>query len=246
MELQGLGTNLPASTLLAWEDMTADYFESYYNDNPATGVSNVVTEYDVSVISYAQSRRRKMLRVQRRVQAGSHMFQFSQSLAYEGNMDVQDVVEGPFKTDGDRADYVAFLKQDSLFASLTGVSGVFLPQPLPIEEILMQVPSPAPKPSGANGGANVDANVQTSGNDSGWDGSGNPFGDVPGPAPEREVFRENFYCHNRYVLHKPMHLFHLHQMRLANLIPHFSQWKALPVRRVRRWRFVLLCSGWAT
>lgn len=197
MELQGLEKNLPASTLLAWEDMTSDYFEGYYNDNPATGVSNVMTEYDVGVISFAQSRRRKMLRVQRRVQAGSHMFQFSQSLAYEGNMDVNDAVKGPFQTDGDRADYVAFLKQDSLFASLTGVSGVFLPQPLQIEEIRMQAPAPASKPSGVNVGVNIDANIQTTGNDSGWDGSGNPFGDVPGPAPEREVFSENFYCHNR-------------------------------------------------
>ena len=201
MELQGLEKNLPASTLLAWEDMTADYFEGYYNDNPATGVSNVVTEYDVGVISFAESRRRKMLRVQRRVQAGSHMFQFSQSLAYEGTMDIKDAVEGPFKTDGDRADYVAFLKQDPLFASLTGVSGVFLPQPLQVEEIAMQVPAPAsapaPKPSGVNVEVNIDANIPTTGNDSGWDGSGNPFGDVPGPAPEREVFSENFYCHNR-------------------------------------------------
>ena len=197
MALYGI-TQLSAAQLVAWEDITADYVESFYNDASNTGdsirdsVSDVSAQFDVTSLNLSAGRRslRAAQKESRHLNEDAYLLTYTQLTQYYTDEDVaiEKVIQHPFQSGEKRANYVSFLKEadPELFGDLTSVSAIFLPDPF----VSSQVPA-------ADSGGSSSGPAATGGG-SGYSGSGNPFGEVtPASSPGKGgVFGKNFYCHN--------------------------------------------------
>jgi hypothetical protein len=137
MAIYGLN-ELGSHHLDAWESLTKDYFEGYYNDfsdssSDATraAVTDVATVYDVTMVSLSSARRG--LRSHRRTASNvAFLLEYTQTTRYLSDSDIMigEVMLYPFSNSVKRMEYINFLQESepSLFGDLTSVSGVFLPQ----------------------------------------------------------------------------------------------------------------------
>ncbi|KAL9185661.1 hypothetical protein ACHAXT_003438, partial [Thalassiosira profunda] len=194
MALFGLD-QMSATQLVAWEDMTAEYFADFYNADSLSPVSDVATRYDVTALSQAGGARVRSLRAgtphRKLTTFAAYLLTYTQIVRYIGDVAVEEVVQRPFATEEGRAAYVAFLKTDALFANLESVSGVFLPEPF--EARVIDEGTGAGTSGGTSGGGTSDG-TSSGGTSSGGTSSINPFGDVDNSNPD--LYSSGWHCHN--------------------------------------------------
>ncbi|KAL7482139.1 hypothetical protein ACHAW6_007834 [Cyclotella cf. meneghiniana] len=186
---------LNSDHVTAWETLTEEYFERFYNEfsNPGdatrASVKDVDTFYQVTELSLSSARR--ALRSQRKLSdIQAYLIEYTQTTRYHSDLDIklQVVLQHPFSNSRKRDAYVEFLKNsDELFKNLSYVSAVFLPQKFEMKSAVQPFPS------------------SSSGNPSVTSSSGNPFsepsssssssGGAGPPTASNDKF-SSFYCHN--------------------------------------------------
>ena len=200
MALFGIPT-LSTIQLEAWEDLTAAYFEEFYNDalhtddNIRDSVSDVSTEYDVTSLNVATGRRRL-----RRTQ-GENAFlltytQTTQHSTDDDGIGIEQVVRHPFQDSTSRANYVAYLQAEEpdLFGDLTGVSAVMIPVPFE-ERVVNEADSSNPADEDSSIPTNEDSSSPADEASSSPISDSAPLSDEDS-APSGGLYGENFYCHN--------------------------------------------------
>jgi hypothetical protein len=188
MALYGI-TQLTSDHVNAWESLTEEYFERFYNDfsNDAdatrSGVTDVDTIYELTQLSVSTSSRRG-LRQRVLSDSDAYLMEYTQTTRFLSGTGVtlEQVLQYPFSSSRKRSAYVQFLKNSNdLFEDLVSISAVFLPTKV---EAVGSANSFSPSNSG-----NPFGNPTSSSSS-----SGNPFGDSSS-APVLDKFA-SFYCHN--------------------------------------------------
>jgi len=199
MALYGL-PEMSSDQVIAWETLTASYFEEFYNDytdsSDATraAVNDVETMFEFTEMNIASSRRR--LRISRRL-IDTHLVTYTQTTKYNTDEDVKlgDVLQYPFNDPEKRTSYIQYLKdaEPDLFSGLVDVSTVFLPEGL---ESTPTTTTAAPEQPSDSSTPSTEAEPVSS-------TIGNPFEDEDSstegsPAPTDSKF-QSFYCQNSGV-----------------------------------------------
>lgn len=191
MALYGI-SQLSSDHVNAWESLTEEYFERFYNefsderDATRSGVTDVDTFYELTELSVSSSSRRALL--QRKLSDDAYLMEYTQTTRFLSGTGVtlEEVLTYPFSSYRKREAYVQFLKNsDDLFADLSSISAVFLPTTV--------------KANGAANSFSASGNPSTGSSSS---SSGNPFGEPSSSstsdsssAPPLDKF-SSFYCHN--------------------------------------------------
>ena len=192
MALYGI-SQLSADHVNAWESLTEEYFERFYNefDNEAdatrSGVTDADTIYELTSLSVSSSSRRAGLRLRKLSDSDAYLMEYTQTTRYLSGTGVtlDEVLTYPFSSSRKRDAYVQFLKNSNdLFGDLISISAVFLPTQV-----------------NAVGSANSFSGNPTGGSSS---GDGNPFGEPSSSSSSSgqsstgaplDKF-SSFYCHN--------------------------------------------------
>lgn len=200
MALYGL-PEMTSDHVVAWETLTASYFEEFYNDytdsSDATraAVNDVETMYEFTEMNIASSRR--SLHIRRRLSDNAHLITYTQTTKYMTEKDVTlgDVVQYPFNDPEKRATYIEYLKESEpdLFASLEDVSTIFLPEGL----------ESSPPTTTASPDLSSDSSMPSTEDEPASNSIANPFEEeessTEGSAAPTDSKFQSFYCQNSGV-----------------------------------------------
>lgn len=197
MALYGI-SQLSADHVNAWESLTEEYFERFYNefDNAAdatrSGVSDVDTIYELTSLSVSSSSRRG-LRQRKLSDSDAHLMEYTQTTRYLSGTGVtlDEMLAYPFSSSRKREAYVQFLKNsDDLFSGLTSISAVFLPTEV---DAVGSANSFSP-----SSGTPISGSSSSNGGPLGEQASSSSSSGESSSAPPLAKF-SSFYCHNSGV-----------------------------------------------
>ena len=126
-------SELTAVHVLAFESLTADYLEEFYNTDSSTNNANIdsVANVEAALDVYnVEGPSRRNLRSRRNLVSEGYRMSFSQLIRYDADLTIslEQVIQYPWSTWQRRNDYVEYMKRTEprLFSHLSAVSEIIL------------------------------------------------------------------------------------------------------------------------
>jgi hypothetical protein len=129
-------TDLPASSRQSWEQITAEFSQSFILNAASASVQNFVTTYEVTTVAPVAQRRVLLRGQQRELQQDAIMVVYTQTKRYDitgDGISPEIMATAPFAGDDGKLAYVALLKSsdDLVLQGVAGVSSVLVPNTQP-------------------------------------------------------------------------------------------------------------------